>query len=73
MLGKSLSDLGRKDDAIKDYTKAIEINPQYFEAFFNRGILYDQYFLGISLYRLGRKEDTIKDYTKAIEINPQYA
>ena len=73
MLGKSLSDLGRKEDAIKDYTKAIEINPQYFKAFFNRGILYYQYLLGKSLSALGRKEDAIKDYTKAIEINPQDA
>ena len=34
MLGNSLNDSGRKDDAIKDYTKAIEINPQYFQGFF---------------------------------------
>ena len=27
----------RKDEAIEDYTKAIEINPQYAEAYFGRG------------------------------------
>ena len=65
--------MGRKEDAINDYTKAIEVNPQYFKAFFNRGTYYYQSLLGISLNDLGRKEDGIKDYTKAIEINPQYA
>ena len=73
MLGNSLSELGRKEDAINNFTKAIEINPQFAEAFFNIGILYYKYFIGISLNDLGRKEDAIKDYTKAIEINPQYA
>ena len=29
--------LERKEEAIKDYTKAIEINPQYAKAYFGRG------------------------------------
>ena len=50
--------------AIEDFNKAIEINPQYAEAFNNRGIVK---------YNLGDKQGAIKDYNKAIEINPQYA
>ena len=43
MLGILLDDLGRKKDAIKDYTKAIEINPEDADAYNNRGIYYYQY------------------------------
>ena len=73
MLGVTLNDLGRKEDAINDFIKVIEINPQYAYAYYNKGILYYQYLLGNSLNDLGRKEDAIKDYTKVIGINPQYA
>jgi tetratricopeptide (TPR) repeat protein len=33
------SDLGDNKGAIADYTKAIEVNPQYAEAYYNRGRL----------------------------------
>ena len=36
-LGFAFSDLGSKEDAIKDFTKTIEINPQYAEAYLGRG------------------------------------
>ena len=36
-LGNVLDDLGRKEEAIKDYTKAIEIDPKYSKAYYNRG------------------------------------
>ena len=40
MLGIALDDLGRKEEAIKDYTKAIDINPQYAVAYYNRGLFH---------------------------------
>ena len=50
--------------AIADYTKAIELNPDYADAYYNRGnakrSLKDYYV-------------AIADYTKAIELNPDYA
>ena len=49
--------------AIKDYTKAIKINPQYSDALNNRGNVK----LDLNLYKAA-----IKDYTKAIEFSPQY-
>ena len=58
-----MDDLGRKEEALKDFTKAIEIDPKYSTACYNRNILYN----------LGRKEEAIKDYTKAIEIDPKYS
>ena len=49
--------------ALKDYTKAIKINPQYSDAFNDRGNVK----LDLNLYKAA-----IKDYTKAIEFFPQY-
>ena len=49
--------------ALKDYKKAIKINPQYSDAFNNRGNVK----LDLKLYK-----EAIKDYTKAIEFSPQY-
>ena len=51
-------------DAIRDFTKAIELYPNYFEAFFNRGF---------SKGALDDIEEAIKDLTKAIELNSEYA
>ena len=48
--------------AISDYTKAIEINPQYESAYYNRGN---------SKIDLKDYYGAISDYTKAIEINPK--
>ena len=47
--------------AIADYTKAIEINPNYPYAYYNRGY---------SKGRLGDLRGSITDYTKAIEVDP---
>ncbi|MCX5701233.1 MAG: ankyrin repeat domain-containing protein [Candidatus Omnitrophica bacterium] len=55
---------GNSDQVISDYTKAIEINPNYAEAYCKRGISYQCQ---------GNEKQAISDYTKAIEINPNYA
>ena len=55
---------GDYQGAIADYSKAIEINPEYAYAFLNRGN---------SKNKLGDHQGAIADYTKAIEINPNYA
>ena len=55
---------GNSDQVISDYTKAIEINPNYAEAYCKRGISYQCQ---------GNVNQAISDYTKAIEINPNYA
>lgn len=52
------------DCAIDNYTKAIELNPQYTNAYINRGTAY----LNKSNY-----DQALVDYTKAIELNPQDA
>jgi tetratricopeptide (TPR) repeat protein len=55
---------GDNDQAIADYTKAIESNPHYADAYGSRGIVYQAQ---------GDGDHAIADYTKAIEIDPRYA
>lgn len=54
------------DKAIEDYTKAIELNPNFADAYYNRGLAW---------VAIKEKEydKAIKDYTKAIELKPDYA
>ena len=55
---------GRYEDAIKDYDQAIILNPQYADAYNNRGIVKDD---------LGDFAAAIADYDEAIKLNPKYA
>jgi hypothetical protein len=56
--------LGYPDQAISDYTKAIQLKPDYVVAYFGRGGLY---------YKLGRYAEAIKDITEAIRLRPNNA
>ena len=50
------------DDAIADYTEAIRLNPDYAEAYNNRGFIHNM---------KGDYDDAIADYTEAIRLNPK--
>ncbi len=53
------------EEAIRDFDKAIEIRPDFAEAYFYRGN---------SIYNLdGNIKKAIEDYNKAIEIKPDFA
>ena len=60
--GLSLGKLGRFDEAILCYNKALEIDPRYAKAWGNKGY---------SLGKLGRSDEAILCYNKALEIDPR--
>ncbi len=55
---------GDNTGAIQDFTRAIELDPEYAEAYLDRGV---------AKKKLGNYKEAINDYTKAIELNPEYA
>jgi tetratricopeptide (TPR) repeat protein len=61
--GQARAVAGRKQAAIDDFTRAIEISPDYAKAYYNRGNVYaDSRDFG----------PAIADFTRAIEIEPRY-
>jgi tetratricopeptide (TPR) repeat protein len=60
----SLSSLKSHAEAIECYDKALEINPQNADAYYNKGL---------SLSSLKSHAEAIECYDKALEINPQNA
>jgi len=51
------------ENAIDAYTKAIELNPKYTDAYYSRGTAYDDF---------GNYDQAVNDYSKAIELNPKF-
>ena len=62
-LGNVYTDLGRYEEAIAAYQKAIELDPKFTWPWNNLGTVYDD---------LGRYEEAIAAYQKAIELDPQF-
>jgi tetratricopeptide (TPR) repeat protein len=62
-LGVSYQLTERLDNAIKNYNKAIELNPKLAQAFNNRGTAYAD---------KGESDKAMADYNRAIELNPKY-
>ena len=63
-LGNALYRDGRRDEAIAEYRKALDIKPDYAEALNN---------LGVVLFAKGDLEAAIAQYRKALDIKPDYA
>jgi tetratricopeptide (TPR) repeat protein len=60
--GRENNILNRYQEAVDDYTRAIQLNPPYLDAFLQRGTL---------CYKiLKRYEEALTDFDKAIEIDP---
>ncbi|NET32379.1 MAG: tetratricopeptide repeat protein, partial [Cyanothece sp. SIO1E1] len=60
-IGNALDDLGRKEEAIASYDQALAIQPDYHQAWYNRGV---------ALSALGHKEEAITSYDQALVIQP---
>jgi tetratricopeptide (TPR) repeat protein len=56
--------IGRDEDAITAYRRAIGVNPNYTDAYVN---------LGLSLARLGRRDEARQAYQSALEIDPYHS
>lgn len=56
--------MGDYQSALRDYNKAIELNPRYANAYYNRGTVYNS---------LDYYPQAIEDFSKAIELNPKDA
>jgi len=52
------------EEALAAFEKAIELNPQYYKAWYNKGVM---------LVNLNRYEHALAAFEKAIELNPQYS
>jgi tetratricopeptide (TPR) repeat protein len=52
------------DEAIADYTRAIEIQPDFLDAYFGRGTVY---------LKQGKLDEAFADFNHTIELNPDYA
>ncbi|ORY08017.1 protein prenylyltransferase [Basidiobolus meristosporus CBS 931.73] len=62
-LGSLLKDMGRLQDAIRMYEKAVECNPRFDIALAN---------LGNAVKDIGRVQDSIQWYMRAVEVNPDF-
>ena len=61
--GNNNYDLGKYEEAIKDYTEIIKIDSVYYKAYHNRGVVHDL---------LGDLDKALSDYTAAIMLYPTY-
>ena len=59
--GKNLIDLEKYQEAVVSFNKALEIKPDDYQAWYNRGSALDS---------LGRYEEAIASYDKALKITP---
>ncbi|MCX7570775.1 tetratricopeptide repeat protein [Tumebacillus sp. DT12] len=58
-----LASMKRYEEALADFNRVIEIDPNYPEYHFDRGNLYN---------KMGRLEEAVENYTHAIEISPPF-
>jgi tetratricopeptide (TPR) repeat protein len=63
-LGVEFSKLGKLDDAVTSFHKALALKPDYAKAHYN---------LGLTLQNLGKLDEAVASYRKAIVIKPDYA
>jgi len=52
------------NQAITDYSKAIELDPKFAKAYYNRSYAYDS---------INQQDRAVEDFNKAIELDPRLA
>ena len=61
--GKTKTELGRYEESIRDFDKAIELNPNFAVAYYTRGL---------AKRNLGRFDAADEDINKAVELDPHF-
>ena len=64
IIGATNQGLGKLDEAIEAYSRALFIKPDFVEAYNN---------MGLALQEQGKQDEAIETYKKAISIKPDYA
>ena len=64
LTGHCAVELGRHEEAVASYDRALVLNPNLAAAWSNRGI---------ALGNLGRHEEAVASYDRALDLNPNYA
>lgn len=62
--GEKLLASGKKEAAIAEFTKAIEVDPECLKAYLNRAMCYNE---------TGQPKKAVADFSKAIELDPNDA
>ncbi len=62
-LGVALGSLGKIPEAIKHYERAVQLQPDFAEAYYN---------LGNELVNMGRPQEAIDNYIRALRFNPDF-
>jgi Flp pilus assembly protein TadD len=61
--GVAFKNMGRFDEAIRDYDRAIALNPSYSKAFYDRGVAFNS---------MGQVDKALADFDRAITLDPFY-
>ncbi|EFJ48329.1 hypothetical protein VOLCADRAFT_91119 [Volvox carteri f. nagariensis] len=68
----ALRQQGKLVEAVREYTRALELDSNHFKTLFNRGFTYDRGHGWLSrLPPLGELEAAVEDYTAALQVDPQ--
>ncbi|MGB0167161.1 MAG: tetratricopeptide repeat protein [Luteibaculum sp.] len=59
----NLTQLGQYDSAVYYFSKAVEQDDRYFQAYYNRGLAY---------LEQGNKDQAVSDFKQSVKINPDY-
>ena len=62
-IGDILQETGKTYKALKSFDSALELKPNFIEAFFKKGV---------TLEKLRRYKEALACYEKALELNPKY-
>jgi hypothetical protein len=62
-LGRALADMGKREEAVRQFAEAIRLEPGYADPYNNLGALHAE---------AGRSDDARTHFERAIELNPRY-